>query len=155
MCDSEKLGLRSLKNSFNCLICTVTPAESECSLLTFDNRNHNWHLYNMLAETASGCFTFNIKAEQNKCNYCTVMKFVSVLNVLIYVAESMVIKELKMAPKWIVKESCNFFLIYGQSKSRQNKTLRVFIFYLTWKRNNFLSIVECIYKMRPTSKLLG
>lgn len=53
----------------------------------------------MLDEVASGFFIFNIKAGQNKCNYSPIMKFVSVVNVLSYIAENPDTDEIKTAPK--------------------------------------------------------
>lgn len=83
----QEWGLWLLKKSCSCLVFTVSPDGCDCSLLAFLNRNHNWHLYNTLDELASGYFTFNIKAGQNKCNYSTVMTFVALVHVLSYVTE--------------------------------------------------------------------
>lgn len=59
----------------------------------------------MLDGVAWGFFIFNIKAGQNKCNYSPVMKFISVVNVLSYVAENPDTDELKTDPRGVVRES--------------------------------------------------
>jgi len=65
------------------------------------------------------------------------MKLVSVLNVLNYTAENPDTDELKTAPKWVVRESCNFFLVYGERDSRQyiNLTKYLLLFKLQSKNN--------------------
>lgn len=99
--------LSAFRSWFSCLMNITSPDQAKNSTLPSPSRSPLQQP--LLDGVAWGFFIFNIKEGQNKCNYSSIMKFVSVVNVLSYVEENPDTDELKTDPRQVVKESWNFF----------------------------------------------